>query len=141
MIFLFHYIRRMHHKNTGNIDKDEIFYPTKSANPEQAQLLPYWGFGFSWFAYLIRGYGNEGHRQAKHLNPWDEAFKGHVLDVGISVLCLGAWICFAVPAYVHHFGYTGLIAHYCIPLFVFGSWLVVVTFLQHQVIYLFNKFI
>ena len=56
-----------HHKNTGNIDKDEVFYPIRSKesssdSPKSSSmssliaLLP----GAAWFAYLILGYGYQG---------------------------------------------------------------------------------
>lgn len=133
-----------HHRNTGNIDKDEIFYPTRTEFVDQKSIdesqktkvrktrfIPYWGFGLSWFIYLFRGYGSND-RKFPHFNPFDSFFRGHVVNVGISVLCITAWVSIALPAYAAHFGFNQLVAHYLIPVFVFASWLVVVTFLHHQ---------
>ncbi|XP_040566043.1 sn-1 acyl-lipid omega-3 desaturase (ferredoxin) isoform X1 [Lepeophtheirus salmonis] len=124
---------KYHHKNTGNIDKDEIFYPQKVDNPKEGKthVVPYWGLGFSWFIYLINGYGS-GERKAVHFNPWDNLFKGHVMDVSISIILWVAWVALALPLYAKIFGFTALLMHYLVPIFVFASWLVVVTFLHHQ---------
>eukprot|EP00096_Caligus_rogercresseyi_P014977 TRINITY_DN7429_c0_g1_i1.p1 TRINITY_DN7429_c0_g1~~TRINITY_DN7429_c0_g1_i1.p1 ORF type:complete len:382 (+),score=65.69 TRINITY_DN7429_c0_g1_i1:86-1147(+) len=124
---------KYHHKNTGNIDKDEIFYPQRMDNPKEGKshAVPYWGLGFSWFVYLVKGYGS-GERKAVHFNPWDNLFKGHVMDVSISIALWMAWVFLALPAYATVFGFSALVAHYLIPIFVFASWLVIVTFLHHQ---------
>ena len=48
-----------HHKNTGNIDKEEIFYPIRenceAKKDDRHKLLPLFGLGFGWFYYLIKG--------------------------------------------------------------------------------------
>ena len=54
---------RHHHKNTGNIDKDEVFYPVrKSKDPNVRMLLPGFGLGIGWFMYLVHGYRPRGVR-------------------------------------------------------------------------------
>jgi len=48
---------RNHHMNTGNIDKDEVFYPVRrSEQPPNPRLLPGFALGFGWFIYLATGY-------------------------------------------------------------------------------------
>ena len=48
---------RNHHKNTGNIDKDEVFYPVRrSQQPPNPRLLPGFALGIGWFIYLATGY-------------------------------------------------------------------------------------
>jgi len=49
---------RNHHKNTANIDKDEVFYPVRrSQQREHPRLLPGFALGVGWFIYLVAGYG------------------------------------------------------------------------------------
>ena len=55
---------RHHHKNTGNIDKDEIFYPVRARDDDRCdyskngkRFIPLFGFGLSWFFYLVKGKG------------------------------------------------------------------------------------
>ena len=62
-----------HHKNTGNIDRDEIFYPIRrKTRPAGTKLtfVPFFGLGGGWFLYLIFGYGYRP-RSANHFNPWE----------------------------------------------------------------------
>jgi len=48
---------RNHHKNTANIDKDEVFYPIRrSQQPPNPRLLPGFALGVGWFIYLAVGY-------------------------------------------------------------------------------------
>ncbi|GFO35846.1 delta(12)-fatty-acid desaturase [Plakobranchus ocellatus] len=48
---------RSHHKNTNNMDKDEMFFPVrKHQDPNVEILLPFFGFGVGWFFYLVQGY-------------------------------------------------------------------------------------
>ncbi|CAB4063340.1 FAD3 [Lepeophtheirus salmonis] len=74
---------RVHHKNTNNIDKDEVFYPIRENqdNPRKKDSLlknlPFFAFGFGWFGYVVKGYGPNG-RNISHLNPINKHFKGIV---------------------------------------------------------------
>ena len=132
---------RHHHKNTGNIDKDEIFYPvregrddniTTTDNTKKKGFAPFFGFGFGWFYYLARGYAP---RKCSHINPWGhEMFVRNVLHCSVSILgCLTTL--FGILALYGTLGlsFGQFICHYIMPLFGFGSWLVVTTFLHHQV--------
>lgn len=124
-----------HHKNTANIDKDEIFYPVRENRDSETRMrkhfLPLFGFGFGWFYYLVKGYSP---RLSCHVNPWDPMFVHNVLACAISILGCGLTICSILAGYAY-FGLTfgQFVMHYIIPIFVFGSWLVVTTFLHHQV--------
>ena len=126
---------RQHHKNTGNIDKEEILFPVREKYTKNKlsfnamPLLPYFGFGTSWFGYLVIGYGP---RRTVHLNPFDPLFKNHILECVISLALSGVWIGLALIPYANAFGFLNLITHYLAPVFVFASWLVVTTFLHHQ---------
>ena len=73
---------RHHHKNTGNIDKDEVFYPVrKSKDPNVRMLLPGFGLGIGWFMYLVHGYRPRGvrtcysRRKKINLSLWQYSIK------------------------------------------------------------------
>nr|QWC69500.1 methyl-end desaturase 2 [Tigriopus californicus] len=122
---------RHHHKNTGNIDKDEIFYPVREKDyaADGKKFLPLFGLGLSWFFYLFKGYAP---RAVNHVNPYDEFFVRHASQCVISLVTIAGWVCFGLIPYAGHYGFTALLCHYLIPIFVFASWLVVTTFLHHQ---------
>jgi omega-3 fatty acid desaturase (delta-15 desaturase) len=47
---------RNHHKFTGNIDRDEVFYPVRrSQHDPKSRLLPGFALGFGWIIYLAIG--------------------------------------------------------------------------------------
>lgn len=58
----------VHHKNTANMDKDEIFYPTRGEPHEHSTFddLLLWFPGIGWFYYLWFGYSP---RTVNHYNP------------------------------------------------------------------------
>lgn len=125
---------RLHHKNTGNIDKDEIFYPVRenrdSNSGKQRHFLPLFGFGFGWFFYLVKGYSP---RLSNHMNPWDPLFARNACACLISLATAATWLCMVLAAYAYMgWTWTQLTVHYFMPVFVFASWLVVTTFLHHQ---------
>jgi len=117
-----------HHKNTGNWDTDEIFMPL----PEDKQLSKvildhYFFLGTSWFAYLFVGYRD----YHSHLNPFDSIFTGKKMQISSSVVALLGMLTL-VGWYAEHFGFLNMVFDYLIPVFIFASWLVVVTFLHHH---------
>ncbi len=125
---------RHHHKNTGNMDRDEIFYPVRKRDAEgrsvgDRRFIPGFGFGLGWFYYLVRGYRP---RSVHHLNPFDGPFLRHAAQCAASVGACAAWSALALAPYWRAHGGWTLSAHYLAPLFVFASWLVVTTFLHHQ---------
>jgi len=129
-----------HHKNTGNIDKEEIFYPIREKNCEvenkniddhRHKLLPLFGLGFGWFYYLIKGYPP---RYISHINPWGNSiFVKNTMACLLSIICCGTMLMTMLAVYAN-FGLTfgQFTIHYIVPLFVFATWLVVTTFLHHQ---------
>lgn len=121
-----------HHKNTGNIDKDEIFYPVrmKEAN-KKGGFAPFFGLGGAWFAYLVAGYGDKP-RTANHFNPFDPLFARRAAACGASLACLAAFLSLVLVPYAVSYGFANLALHYILPVFAFASWLVVTTFLHHQ---------
>ena len=121
---------RHHHRNTANIDRDEIFYPIRERDlPRDFKIIyPAFGLGISWFMYLFTGYMPRG---MCHFNPFESMFAGHVLGCTLSVGAMGGWLA-VLAAYARAYGVAAFASHYVAPLFVFGSWLVVVTFLHHM---------
>nr|CAG8667272.1 10089_t:CDS:1 [Entrophospora candida] len=126
---------RHHHKNTGNIDKDEVFFPVRKSDTkhtlsgkEETIVTPYFAFGIGWAVYLIIGYGP---RAICHLNPLDPFFKNHRTGASISVIGI-----FSFSALLYYlstlYGPWNIIKYYFLPLLIFGSWLVITTFLHHH---------
>ncbi|KAI9905365.1 hypothetical protein PsorP6_014354 [Peronosclerospora sorghi] len=120
---------RHHHKNTGNIDRDEIFYPQRKAvaNPwsRNSTLM----LGVAWFVYLFEGFPP---RKVYHFNPFDPMFYHHqVSAVIISIIAqfavagLSIYLSFLL-------GLKTMIIYYYAPILVFGSMLVITTFLHHN---------
>ncbi|ELU01782.1 hypothetical protein CAPTEDRAFT_172295 [Capitella teleta] len=120
---------RHHHKFTGNIDKDEVFYPVRESDPHAHNAtMPGFGFGIGWFGYLATGYKP---RACYHFNPFDKMFKGHFFQCCLSLLALG------VMTYCLHLlylaeGWGGLFCYYIVPDFIFACFIVVITFLHHS---------
>ena len=133
-----------HHKNTGNIDKDEVFYPIREADNNGKGFLKLFGLGFGWFVYLVKGYNP---RSFSHFNPHSEMFLNHVSGCYISLLSICIWI-YVLSYYASIFGTISLVKYYIIPELIFGTWLLVVTFLHHTDVnvpwysgkYIFNHF-
>ena len=125
---------RHHHKNTGNIDKEEIFYPLRERDADRkTQDQPkeydtYFGFGVGLFYYLILGFSP---RNIHHWNPFEAIFVGHVFGCIASLASLVGWVLLLVM-YVEYFGLLALARYYLVPIYVFASLLVIVTFLQHN---------
>ena len=121
---------RWHHRNTGNIDKEEIFYPIreKDCNKDFRPFKPAFLLGISWFLYLFTGYAP---RKICHFNLGEEMFQNHVFGCTASLASLAFMLC-CMFKYACSFGILALIVHYVIPVLVFASWLVVVTFLHHN---------
>ncbi|OQR83758.1 omega-3 fatty acid desaturase, endoplasmic reticulum [Achlya hypogyna] len=119
---------RHHHKNTGNVDKDEIFYPHRaSKNLEDVRMWVY-SLGAAWFVYLKVGYAP---RTMHHFDPWDPLL---IRRASAVIASLGFWVAFAAGyAYLtYSLGVATMALYYFAPLFVFASFLVVTTFLHHN---------
>jgi len=125
---------KSHHKNTGNFEKDEIFYPepTDPKEERKPEFLDfhdnYFFLGLGFLFYLFAGYSPRAH---SHLNPWDPMFAPHFWQVMTSLL---SWI-FMLEILVSLgwiFGWGKLMGYYGIPWLIFASWLVITTFLQHS---------
>ena len=119
-----------HHKNTGNIDKDEIFYPVREKDiaGRKRKFFTYFGLGFGWFYYLMQGFSP---RSVPHWNPGLPMFVRQAGKCTLSLACNATWI-LLLTWYSQHKGFVCLLTHYLLPVLVFGTWLVVTTFLHHQ---------
>ena len=118
---------RNHHKHTGNIDKDEVFYPIRNKDHNGNRFIFLFGLGIGWFIYLLRGYHG---RKICHLNPFEAMFSNHLTECVVSLFALGGWgYCLYYYAWIH--GLAKLTVYYIIPELVFASWLLIVTFLHH----------
>jgi omega-3 fatty acid desaturase (delta-15 desaturase) len=118
---------RNHHKHTGNIDKDEVFYPVRKEHENGNNFAYLFGLGFGWFVYLWRGYHP---RNVCHLNPLEPMFSNHVTGCTLSIASLICWVG-CLYFYACSFGLWELLKYYFIPEMVFASWLLIVTFLHH----------
>ncbi|KAL8618947.1 hypothetical protein ACOMHN_020366 [Nucella lapillus] len=118
---------RQHHAFTGNMDKDEVFYPIREKDDSRAVFLPVFGFGASWFAYLFTGYHP---RNVNHFNPIETMFSRHVLACVTSIALVIVWSTCLVH-YCLTAGVVKFVALYAAPEFVFASYLVLTTFLHH----------
>jgi omega-3 fatty acid desaturase (delta-15 desaturase) len=119
---------RHHHKNTGNIDRDEIFYPQRRKEQHELARHLVVSMGAAWFAYLLEGFPP---RKVNHYNPWDPLFARRVAAVAASLAALG--LCAAAyVALTLRLGLATMGLYYWAPLFVFGSLLVITTFLHHN---------
>lgn len=118
---------RHHHKNTGNMDKDEVFYPVRKSEDNKNVLLPGFGLGVGWFLYLMRGYKP---RSVNHFYVTDPIFSKHVFACGLSIALVFAWVA-VLWQYAVLAGFWKLFVHFIIPDLVFGSFIVIITFLHH----------
>jgi len=117
---------RLHHKNTGNIDKDEIFYPQRGGHSvyNDARRIIVVFLAGAWITYL---YINV----KRHFWVFEDIYEGIRIPTLISHL---SWAAFAYLLYLTYLevGFHLLAVYYFVPLLVFMSWLVITTFLHHQ---------
>ncbi|CAF1421347.1 unnamed protein product [Adineta steineri] len=119
-----------HHKNTNNIDKDEVFYPQRGTphEPSFTDDLLFWLPGCGWFYYLFCGYTP---RPVNHFNPLEPLFYNkHLIGVCLS---LGTYLgmCYLMYLYACSFGFISLLTYHLIPVFIFACYMVIITMLHH----------
>lgn len=120
---------RHHHKNTGNLDKDEVFYPIRKKDDDGNHAVPGFGLGIGWFVYLWRGYG-PFHRRVHHFSAADPMFTRHIPACALSIACVAVWAT-VLWQYAAMYGFWKLFVHYIVPDFIFASYTVIITFLHH----------
>lgn len=119
-----------HHKNTGNIDKEEVFYPKRGETyvPCILNEILLWLPGTSWFYYLLKGYAP---RPVNHFNPFEPMFYGrHLLGVCAS-LCSYLVMFYFMYQCAMAYGFINLVAYHLIPVLIFASYIVIITMLHH----------
>lgn len=120
---------RQHHKNTGHIDKDEVFTPQRVSTYDESVRRAPLLLGFAWFYYLVVG---QTPRNRPHFSPWSSVYgRDEAPQVALSVALCGL-VALGVARCIVTFGFWVVCTYYLVPLLVFGSWLVVTTFLHHQ---------
>lgn len=128
---------RKHHKNTGNYEKDEIFYPMPegeysgvSSTARTVYKDLYFLGVFAYPVYLMKGYGN-AMKNASHFSPFSELFtKEERPLIFKSMACWSAMFSF-LAACALKYGMLNVMIYYGIPALIYCTWLVVVTFLHH----------
>ncbi|CAI5725603.1 unnamed protein product [Hyaloperonospora brassicae] len=119
---------RHHHKNTGNIDRDEIFYPQRAPDEHPVARHLTFALGAAWAAYLVEGFPP---RKVNHLNPFEPLFVRQVAAVTVSLAAQAAVASLSLYG-CWQLGLRTVALYYYAPLFVFASLLVVTTFLHHN---------
>ena len=128
---------RKHHKNTGNFEKDEIFYPmTESEYSGVSELARFiyrelfFCYPLGFLIYLTKGYGN-AMSNGSHISVSSELFvKSERSMIRASVICWWSMVAFLTGCGVK-FGIVNLTKYYLVPYFIYCFWLLVVTFLHH----------
>ncbi|CAH0475002.1 unnamed protein product [Peronospora belbahrii] len=119
---------RHHHKNTGNIDRDEVFYPQRKADNHPVSRNLLLSLGAAWFVYLVEGFPP---RNVNHFNPFEPMF---VRQVSAVIISLATQLAVAVLSIYLSFqlGFKTMAIYYYGPIFVFATILVITTFLHHN---------
>lgn len=123
---------RTHHKNTGNIDTDESWYPVTESYHE----------GMPWYEKLVRFhmiflvyplylFRRSPGRQGSHFLPSSPLFRPSEKWDVITSTTLCAVMIAALGWLTYEYGWLVLLKYYIAPYLVFISWLDVVTFLHH----------
>lgn len=123
---------RTHHNNTGNIDKDESWYPIlKSEYEKMDSLTKFVRFKLILFVFPIYLFVRSPLRDGSHFLPSSELFsKSEKWDVIVSTFW---WSCmiFVLGVFGYAFGAYALVNLYVVPYIIFVMWLSLVTYLHH----------
>lgn len=119
---------RHHHKHTGDLDTDEIFYPMRANEDCWLTRLMCYTLGGAWFCYLSVGFPP---RQVSHISVTEPLWGSERNTAVVSVTLLAAW-CTAMAYGAYQYGALLWLVYYFIPVYVFACWLVVTTFLHHN---------
>jgi omega-3 fatty acid desaturase (delta-15 desaturase) len=124
---------RTHHANTGNLDRDESWYPVSESKYEQMpwyeKLLRFYTPLIAYPLYLFRR--SPDREGGSHFSPKSPIFRpSEKWDVLTSSALWGAMIIF-LGFLTYQFGWLFLIKYYLMPYIIFVVWLDLVTFLHH----------
>ncbi|RLM94208.1 fatty acid desaturase DES2 [Panicum miliaceum] len=135
--FSWKYSHRRHHSNTGSLDRDEVFVPTKK------EALPwYTPYGrllhitvqltLGWPLYLTTNASGRPYPCfACHYDPYGPIYNDRervqifVSDAGVMAVSFGLYKLAAT------FGFWWVVRVYGVPLLIVNAWLVLITYLQH----------
>ncbi len=125
---------RTHHKNTGNLDKDESWYPIKESTYRK---MSWWekmlrfdlALLFVYPLYLFRR--SPDRESGSHFHPDSPLFRAseHKDIITSTVWWLGMVGLLAAGTFT--WGFLWLVKFYLLPYVVFVMWLDLVTFLHH----------
>ncbi|CAF1146490.1 unnamed protein product [Adineta ricciae] len=119
-----------HHKNTNNIDKDEVFYPQRGVpyKPSFTDNFLLWFPGLGWFHYIVFGYAP---RPINHFNPLEPIFYNKHLVGACMTLISYSGMCYLMYLYASAFGFISLLFYHLIPVSIFACYMVIITMLHH----------
>ncbi len=123
---------RTHHNNTGNLDKDESWYPLSESEYRNlnwiSKFLRYKVFLMVFPLYLfVRSPKKEGSHFLPNSNLFTPSEKGQVITSTTLWLLMVSFLGFVG----FEFGFLNLLNLYIIPYFIFVVWLSLVTYLHH----------
>jgi omega-3 fatty acid desaturase (delta-15 desaturase) len=123
---------RTHHKNTGNIDNDESWYPVTESEyndmPLAQKIGRYYVFLLAYPVYLFKRSPN---KEGSHFLPGSSLFKpSEKWDVITSTVLLIGMVGL-LGFLTYQWGWMWLLKYYAVPYLVFIIWLDLVTFLHH----------
>mmetsp|Transcript_42095 Transcript_42095/g.103557 ORF Transcript_42095/g.103557 Transcript_42095/m.103557 type:complete len:405 (+) Transcript_42095:65-1279(+) len=129
---------RKHHKNTGNYERDEIFYPIVESeyhgkkNAIARLVVEELGFmlPLAYPLYLFKGYGHQMTNHS-HMDPQSQLFGDEERGmIRTSVILWWSMVGFLVTL-AAVFGPVFVLNYYVMPYLVYCFWLLMVTFLHH----------
>lgn len=123
---------RTHHKNTGNIDTDETWYPiTETKYREMSLLEKIARFKLVLFVYPLYLFKRSPGKQGSHFNPnsllFNSSEKWYVITSTIFWTLMMIFLVFLT----YQWGFIWLLKYYLGPYVVFVIWLDLVTYLHH----------
>lgn len=123
---------RTHHKNTGNIDTDESWFPVTQSKYESM----HWSeklirFNLLLFAYPIYLFKRTPEREGSHFFPSSPLFRASEKWDIITSTTLWCLMVAGLAALTYQFGWLFLIKYYLVPYIIFVVWLDLVTYLHH----------
>jgi acyl-lipid omega-3 desaturase len=125
---------RTHHKNTGNADKDESWYPVKeSTYNNMGKLEKFLRFDLALlFVYPLYLFRRSPERESgSHFHPDSPLFRpSERKDIMTSTIWWSGMIAL-LAAGTFTWGFLWLVKFYLVPYIIFVMWLDLVTFLHH----------
>jgi len=121
-----------HHKNTGNIDNDESWYPpTESQYNLMPMIVKFVRYQLFLLAYPLYLFKRSPYKQGSHFLPSSPIFKpSEKSDIITSTTLISLMVCL-LAFLTYQWGWMWLLKYYVGPYVVFVIWLDLVTFLHH----------